>query len=174
MFRDLEEKLMILSDVSIMERLMNDLVIRPVEFDDVQPCSVDLHLSNELRTVDNKICDLSYGDLLLEPHSFILGSTVEWVEIPTDLVGIVEGKSSLGRLGITAHVTAGYIDAGFKGNITLEIANLSDRPFRLTEDMEICQIVFEELTTPVLRPYGHSELNNHYQLSSGTVVSRRD
>lgn len=161
---------MILSDKTILERLEKDLVISPIAFKDIQPCSVDLHLSDELVTLDGS---KHIGSFELKPHGFVLGSTSEWVEIPNDLVGIVEGKSSLGRLGITAHITAGYIDAGFKGNITLEIANVSNQSFLLEKGMSICQIVFEELTTSVNRPYGHSELNSHYQGSKGTVLSRR-
>ena len=165
---------MILSDHTINERLNNDLVIDPVHDEYIQPCSVDLHLSNVLKTLnDYEYVLTDNNDFTLKPHGFILASTVEWVEIPDDLVGIVDGKSSLGRLGITAHVTAGYIDAGFKGNITLEIANLSNKPFILEKDMPICQIVFETLTTPADRPYGSDGLNSHYQNSHGTVLSRK-
>lgn len=165
----------ILSDKTIIERLQrNDLMIHPCRLSDIQPCSIDLHLSQDLKTINGETYQLGPQSYLeLEPHEFILGSTVEYVEIPNDLVGIVEGKSSLGRKGITAHVTAGYIDSGFKGNITLEIANLSSQPFKLYKDMPICQIVFETLTTPCLRPYGHEELNNHYQNSQGTILSRK-
>ena len=168
---------MILSDKTILERiqLKKDLIIKPLNFNDIQPCSIDLHLASSLKTIQGKEYNLKpCSCLILEPGDFILGSTKEYVEIPHDLVGIVDGKSSIGRLGITAHVTAGYIDAGFKGNITLEIANLSDEPFRLQKDMAICQIVFQTLTTPVNRPYGSAGLNSHYQESKGTILSKKE
>lgn len=163
----------ILSDRTIIERLEENLVIQPINKNDIQPCSVDLHLGQELKNLDGLTHDLKYCDYTLSPGEFILASTLEHVEIPTDLVGIVEGKSSIGRLGITAHITAGYIDAGFKGNITLEIANLSNKSFKLYYNMDICQLVLETLTTPVQRPYGTNELNNKYQNSKGTILSRR-
>lgn len=166
----------ILSDKTILERLRvkKDLIINPLNTNDIQPCSVDLHLGPELKTIQGKEYTLRpHSYMILEPSDFILGSTREYVEIPEDLVAIVDGKSSLGRLGITAHVTAGYIDAGFKGNITLEIANLSDEPFILKKDMPIAQIVFNTLTTNVNRPYGSDGLNSHYQSSKGTILSKR-
>jgi len=168
----------ILSDRTIRERLEEDLVIYPINDQDIQPCSVDLHLSEILKNLYGSEYNLrkSYtGNYKLMPGEFLLGSTIEHVEIPDDLVGIVEGKSSIGRLGVTAHVTAGYIDAGFKGNITLEIANLSNKPFILEYNMSICQIVFQTLTTPVQRPYGTPGLNSHYtgEHSKGTILSRR-
>ena len=164
----------ILSDKSILERLRlkKDLIIKPLKYNDIQPCSVDLHLGSELKTIQGESYRLKENSMMiLEPGDFILGSTKEYVEIPDDLVANVDGKSSLGRLGITAHVTAGYIDAGFKGNITLEIANLSDMLFILKKDMAIAQIVFTTLTTPVNRPYGSDGLNSHYQGSNGTILS---
>lgn len=165
----------ILSDQTIIERLEKDLVIKPINLNDIQPCSIDLHLNRELKNLDGLTHDLKYCGYTLSPGEFILASTLEHVEIPEDLVGIVEGKSSIGRLGITAHITAGYIDAGFKGNITLEIANLSNKTFTLHYNMSICQLVLETLTTPVKRPYGSDGLNSHYtgQYSKGTIPSRR-
>ena len=132
----------ILSDKTIMQRIKikKDLIVTPLNDCDVQPCSIDLHLGRTLKTIQGREFYLKEKvHKILEPGEFILGSTLEHVEIPNDLVAVVDGKSSLGRLGITAHVTAGYIDAGFKGNITLEIANLSDEPFRLERNMPIAQ-----------------------------------
>ena len=163
----------ILSDKTILQRLQENLVIKPINKQDLQPCSVDLHLGRELKNLDGLTHDLRYCDYTLSPGEFILASTLEHIEIPDDLVAQVDGKSSLGRLGITAHVTAGWIDAGFKGNITLEITNLSNKPFQLTYNMPICQIIFMTLTTPVQRPYGNSELGSRYQNSKGTIPSRR-
>lgn len=164
----------ILSDKTIKERirLTKDLVVLPLNDCDIQPCSIDLHLGPSLKTIQGHEYNLEKGILELEPGEFILGSTTEYVEIPDDLVATVDGKSSLGRLGITAHVTAGYIDAGFKGNITLEIANLSNESFYLKKGMKICQIRFTTLTTPVDKPYGHESLGSHYQNSKGTILSK--
>ena len=82
------------------------------------------------------------------------------------------GKSSLGRLGIAVHITAGFIDAGFEGNVTLEIKNNSDKQFKLSKDMLIGQIIFFELKSKCMRPYGDKRLNNHYQNSEGTILSK--
>lgn len=163
---------MILSDQTIIERLTNgDLIIEPVNINKIQPCSIDLHLAASLKNIHGYEYSLDLNDsYILNPQEFILGSTIEHVEIPHDLVGIVDGKSSIGRLGILIHITAGYIDSGFKGNITLEIYNVSNKPFQLKKDMSICQLILETLTTPVNRPYGHPELNNHYQNSKGTIT----
>lgn len=163
----------ILSDQTIIERLEKDLIIKPINLIDIQPCSVDLHLGRELKNLDDLTHDLKYCNYTLQPGEFILGSTLEHIEIPENLVGIVEGKSSIGRLGITIHITAGYIDSGFKGNITLEIANLSNKSFTLHYNMSICQLILETLTTPVKRPYGHPSLKNKYQNSKGTIKSRK-
>lgn len=166
----------ILSDKTIMQRIKikKDLIVTPLNDCDVQPCSIDLHLGRTLKTIQGREFYLKEKvHKILEPGEFILGSTLEHVEIPNDIVAVVDGKSSLGRLGITAHVTAGYIDAGFKGNITLEIANLSDEPFQLEKNMPIAQIVFHTLTSPVIRPYGSDGLNSHYQNSKGTILSKK-
>ena len=104
---------------------------------------------------------------VLQPGEFILGSTVEYVTIPHDLVARVEGRSSIGRLGVMVHVTAGYIDPGFKGNITLELFNCSDKPFQLNFGDCLCQIVFETLSCPCLNGY-----DGKYQGDVGTVCSR--
>ena len=164
---------MILSDQTILEKLeAGDLIIKPCDINDVQPCSVDLHLGPSLKNIHGYEYRLDSNDsYILEPQEFILASTKEYVEIPNDLVGIVDGKSSLGRLGIMVHVTAGYIDSGFHGNITLEIYNVSSEQFILKKDMSICQLILETLTTPCKRPYGSDGLNNHYQNSKGTIPS---
>ncbi len=172
----------ILSDKDIVDRLRGKmygrkhrLIIEPCKYlHDVQPSSVDLHLGNELKTLDNKSIDISEEPYILKGNEFLLGATMEYIEIPIDLVGIVEGKSSLGRLGITAHITAGYIDPNFKCNITLEIKNVSDRPFELIGGMPFCQLVLETLSSPVKRPYGSENLSSHYQDSQGVVLSRYD
>lgn len=169
----------VLSDKDIVERLKGKygrrqrLIIEPCNYlHDVQPASVDLHLNNELKTLDNESIDISEEAYILKADEFILGSTLEYVEIPLDLVGIVNGKSSIGRLGITIHITAGYIDPNFKGNITLEIKNVSNKPFKLMCGMPICQLVLETLTSMCKRPYGSENLKSHYQGSEGVVLSK--
>lgn len=108
----------------------------------------------------------------LEPGDFILGSTFETVSVPEDMVARVEGKSSLGRLGLLIHATAGFIDPGFKGTITLEICNLNDRAIILRPGLAICQISYTKLTSPATEPYGHPKLNSKYQGQDGVVASR--
>lgn len=160
---------MILSDKTIKDIILNQKIylVNPFNPEDLQPCSVDLHLGRELRTIRGKCIDLSQGTYKLKPQEFILGSTIEKVNVPFDLMARVEGKSSIARLGVMIHITAGYIDAGFSGNITLEIYNCSDREFELFHGDTICQVAFETLTTPVETPYC-----GKYQHSEGTVLSR--
>lgn len=164
----------ILSDKHIVEKIKNgEIVVNPLSSIDVQPSSIDLHLSEELKTINGESIILFEDEPYdLKPGEFILGSTSEWVEIPNNIVAIVEGRSSVGRLGITAHITAGYIDPGFKGNITLEIANVSNQKFQLKKEMSICQIVFHELSSECENPYGSKKLNSKYQNSKGTINSR--
>ena len=160
---------MILSDRDI---LKNNRMIEPFQLKNLQPASVDLRLSRELKTLNNKIIDLNKENYSLKPNEFILGSTIELVKIPSNIVGIVDGKSSLARLGLSIHQTAGYIDSGFIGNITLELKNESDRNIILEKGMLICQIRFQKLSSPCIRPYGSIDLNSHYQNSKGTVLSK--
>lgn len=164
---------MILSDKSIKIVLDNEWVKIIPKPEAIQPASVDLKLGNEIKCLNGEEYDLSNDNIyVLKPHDFVLASTLEYVEIPNFLVGIVNGKSSLGRLGIMVHVTAGYIDPGFKGNITLELYNCSSENFQLKEGMNICQLILEELSTECENPYGSECLNSHYQDSKGTVYSR--
>ena len=164
----------VLSDRDIKYRI-DELFNSPISLNDIQPASVDLHLDAVLKTLDGKITCLGFDDeYTLEPEEFILGSTSEFVTIPRDLVAQVDGKSSLGRLGILIHVTAGFIDPNFKGNITLEIKNVSNKPFILKRGMSIAQIVFFTLSSPCERGYGDDGLDNHYQNSYGTIRSRYD
>lgn len=109
---------------------------------------------------------------MLEPGVFTLATTIEVVKMPTNLVARVEGKSSLGRLGLIIHATAGFIDPGFKGNITLEMMNLSPRPIALKIGMRICQLSFEKVDGRVERPYGHPALKSKYQGQLGVTESR--
>ena len=109
---------------------------------------------------------------ILEPNQFILASTLERVELPDDIVARLEGKSSLGRLGLLVHATAGYVDPGFKGQLTLEISNVHNFRITLFYEMKISQISFLRLSTPADRPYGSRELGSKYQGQLGPVASR--
>lgn len=161
----------ILSDRDIRLRI-HELFSGSIKDECIQPASVDLHLDKTLKTLDGKLKNLALCSYELQPGEFILGSTEEYVTVPRDLVAQVDGKSSLGRLGIAIHITAGFVDPAFKGNVTLEIKNVSDKPFTLRWGMPIAQIVFFTLTSPVERGYGDDGLNSHYQNSEGVISSK--
>jgi dCTP deaminase len=184
---------MILSDTDILARLREgDLVIDPLDDVDqqVQPASVDLRLGSEFlefqRTniscihptreeeVGEYISEtvVAEGDeFILHPGDFVLGTTKERVEMPADLVANVEGRSSLGRLAVVVHATAGFVDPGYRGQVTLELSNLGTAPVALTPGMRVSQLVFTELTSPAERPYG-SERGSKYQDQHGPQASR--
>lgn len=184
----------VLSDKDIRWRIdaedcSRDQIIGIDPFDDgrVQPSSVDLTLADEFQTFsdDNIGIDLAQvkevgtkffkkGAFALSPGELVLFSTAEYIEIPTDLCGRVEGKSSIGRLGLLIHCTAGFVDPGFKGNITLEMVNLNKVPIILRAGLPICQLSFLELTSPSEFPYGHERLGSHYQNQQGVTASRYD
>ena len=184
---------MILSDADILRRLEEgDLVVDPLDDPDIQiqPASVDLRLGREFlefqRTnipcihpnseqeveeyVDETIVEQG-GEFILHPGDFVLGTTHERVEIPPDLIANVEGRSSLGRLAVVVHATAGLCDPGFRGKITLELSNLGMAPVALTPGMRISQLTFTELTSPAERPYG-AERGSKYQDQGGPEASR--
>lgn len=161
-----------LSDRNILELQGEMELIYPFHHDHLQPCSYDVRLSDDLKTVRGKQISLKHNDYVLKPNEFILGSTIEKVKLPSTVSAFLDGKSGLGRKGIGTHITAGFIDAGFEGNVTLEIKNNSDKQFRLSEGMLIGQLIFFELKSECMRPYGDKRLNNHYQNSVGTVLSK--
>ena len=166
---------MILSDRDIaMELNEGRLQIIPCNENDIQPCSVDLHLASELKTIDGKSIDISQDSYHLKPNEFILGSTNEYVKLPNYLTAQVDGRSSVARLGISIHQTGGYIDSGFYGNITLEIYNCSNKAFELEWMDSICQLIIHPLSSECIRPYGSEELCSKYQGSEGTIRSRYD
>ncbi|MDZ7849325.1 MAG: dCTP deaminase [Halodesulfurarchaeum sp.] len=184
---------MILSDRDIRSRLEDgDLVVEPLSDPDlqIQPASIDVRLGTEFlefrRTnipsihpqEENQVGDyvsetlIEEGEeFILHPGDFVLGTTKERVEIPDDLVAQVEGRSSLGRLAVVVHATAGFVDPGFRGRITLELSNLGTAPVALTPGMRISQIVFTELSSPAESPYG-SERGSKYQDQGGPAASR--
>lgn len=150
---------MILSDRDLRARLATgSIAIEPLADLDVQlqPASVDLRLGDSFLVGEALSRHrLAPGErFVLAPGEFALGTTIERVTVPDDLVARVEGRSSIGRLAVIVHATAGFIDPGFRGEITLELANLGARPAVLDPGMRICQIVFQLLTSPAERPYG--------------------
>ena len=183
---------MILSDRTLREQLAaGRIVVDP--FDDalVQPSSIDVRISNLFRVFRNHtagVIDVKQDltglteliempadgsvAFMLHPGEFVLGSTLERVGVPDDLVGRVEGKSSLGRLGLMIHSTAGFIDAGFDGHITLELANVASLPITLYPGMKIGQVSFMQMTTPADHPYGTGAAGSKYQGQRGPTPSR--
>ena len=178
----------VLSDKSIREEIeLGRLVIDPWEERFLQPASVDLRLGREFRVFRNY--RLPYIDVkqemegltelisiddvvpfILHPDEFVLAVTLERVEVPDDLVGRLDGKSSLGRLGLIVHSTAGFVDPGFKGRLTLELRNIANLPITLYYDMPVSQISFVRLTTPAEKPYGSD--GSKYQGQEGPQASR--
>jgi dCTP deaminase len=158
----------VLSDRDIRAALEAGSVrIEPYDAQDLQPSSVDLHLDRSFRVDQPDLTELlSVEDdepFILHPGEFVLGQTLEWVELPDDLVARLEGRSSLGRLGLLIHSTAGYVDPGWKGNLTLELSNVANLPIALYYGMRIGQISFFRMSSPVERPYGSPELRSRYQ-----------
>ena len=181
---------MILSDRSLREEIAaGRIIIDPFDDSCVQPSSVDLHLDHRFLVFRNHTMgdidvrtDLSAlteqvevtGDdpFILHPGEFVLGSTSERVGVPDDLVARLEGKSSLGRLGLLIHSTAGYVDAGWDGQLTLELSNVANLPITLYPGMKIGQISFMRMTTAADRPYGSSGLGSKYRGQDGQRPSR--
>ena len=176
---------MILPDHLIKKSLIDgELYVHPYDADMVQPASLDVRLSDKFlvfRNHSGKIIDVKKptgyltepvetDEFYLHPGEFVLASTIEWFSIPKHLVARVEGKSSLGRLGLLVHATAGFIDPGFKGNITLELSNLANLPIVLYSGMKIAQVSFMLMAAPVENPYGTR--NNKYQDQSGPTASK--
>lgn len=152
------------------------LTIQPLKERAIQPASVEMHLLGDvIRDVglpteypDDRITDT----VLLKPGEFALARTTELVGIPAHLVARVEGKSSWARRGLLVHLTAGFIDPGFYGTITLELANLSARPLELPVGCAIAQLSILELDTPPLVPYGDESLGSHYQHQVNTTTAK--
>jgi dCTP deaminase len=178
---------LILSDRDIRKQIESGrLVIEPFDPDLVQPSSVDLRVDDEFRVfantrypyidVRNPMEDLTEvvkvktdEPFILHPGEFVLGSTLERVSLPDDLVGRIEGKSSLGRLGLLIHSTAGFIDAGWTGHLTLELSNVANLPITIYPGMKIGQLCLFEMTSPAERPYGE---RGKYQGQRGPTPSK--
>jgi dCTP deaminase len=185
-----EAGLSVLSDGTI-ARLVDEGRIRIDPWDPglVQPASVDLRLGDSFRVFHNHLATaidlrrppenlteeviVPEGDsFVIHPGEFCLGRTLEWVELPDDIVARIEGKSSLGRLGLIVHATAGFCDPGWKGTLTLELNNLTRVPIILHPGLEIAQLSFMMLDRPALRPYGSPDLGSHYQGQRAATASR--
>ncbi|NUT52385.1 MAG: dCTP deaminase [Saccharothrix sp.] len=164
---------MILSDRTLRAELAaGSLVIDPPPAAHaIQPASIDLHLGNELRLSGYSMPTTIDDERWLWAGEFALAHTAETVTIPPHLVAQLNGKSSLGRLGLAIHITAGFIDPGFTGQITLELFNCSRHQVKLTPGMPIGQLVLMRLTAPAERPYGHPELRSRYQGQTGATPS---
>ena len=160
---------MMLSDKTIREYSEKHGLITPFYESKLQPSSYDLTLDN-IYYDDKRGYYIKDNQLYLYPNDFILASTIEKVKIPYDMVGRVEGKSSLGRIGLLTHITAGFIDAGFDGNITLELKNIGNKPILLNYGCDIAQICFIRLDNECEKPYDN--INNHYQFQREVTKSR--
>src|SRR4051794_8228185 len=179
-----------LSDGTII-RLVSEGRIRIDPWDEamVQPASVDLRLGSTFRVFHNhRASAIDLRDppsnlteevkvapdepFVIHPGEFVLGRTLEWVELPDDVVARVEGKSSLGRLGLIVHATAGFVDPGWKGTLTLELNNLTRVPIKLYPGIAIAQLSFMALDRPAERPYGSKGLGSHYQGQVAATESR--
>ncbi|CAA9249898.1 MAG: Deoxycytidine triphosphate deaminase (dUMP-forming) [uncultured Acidimicrobiales bacterium] len=181
---------MILSDRSIREAIdAGRIVIEPLGEGCIQPSSVDLHIDRYFRVFKNhtmghidvkedlealtELVEVGEDDVfILHPGEFVLGASAERIGVPDDLVGRLEGKSSLGRLGLLIHSTAGFIDAGWDGHITLELSNVANLPITLYPGMKIGQISFLQMTTPADQPYGTGTLGSKYKGQRGPTPSR--
>jgi dCTP deaminase len=180
----------VLSDGTI-RRLVGEgrIAIEPWDPSMVQPASVDLRLGRSFRVFHNhKLSAIDLAEppqgvtehveiaedqsFVIHPGEFVLGATSEWVELPNDIVARIEGKSSLGRLGLIVHATAGFVDPGFKGTLTLEITNLTRVPIILWPGKPIAQLSFMTLDRPAERPYGHPDLGSHYHRQAEATESR--
>ncbi len=181
---------MILSDRSIIEAIKGGRIeIDPFDEACVQPSSIDLHVDRKFRTFHNarypfidvkkempELTELveveGTNPFILHPGEFVLGSTLERVRLPADLVARLEGKSSLGRLGLLIHSTAGYVDPGWDGYLTLELSNVANLPITIYAGMKIGQISFFRLTTAAEHPYGSRDRGSKYQGQRGPTASR--
>ena len=181
---------MVLSDRTIKEEISSGrIIIDPLDESCIQPASVDLHLDRKLlvfRNTRQAFIDIRKDmpnlteveeipdniPFILHPGEFVLGSTSESVTLPEDVVARIEGKSSLGRLGLLIHSTAGYVDPGWSGHLTLELSNVANLPITLYFGMKIGQISFLRLSTPADNPYGSAVLGSKYQGQKEPTASR--
>ncbi len=181
---------MLLSDRDILAEIeAGRVALDPYEASMIQPSSIDVRLDKFFRVFDNhkyphidpaedqsdltREVEVGSDDaFILHPGEFVLGSTYEYVSLPDDVAARLEGKSSLGRLGLMTHSTAGFIDPGFEGHITLELANVATLPIKLYPGMKIGQLCFFRLTSAAENPYGSAKYGSRYQGQRGPTASR--
>jgi dCTP deaminase len=181
---------MVLSDRTIRAEVESGrIVFDPYDPDLVQPSSVDMRVDSKFRVFHNarypyidvrkpmeeltEMVEVGEDEpFILHPGEFVLGQTLERVKLPDDLVARLEGKSSLGRLGLLIHSTAGFVDAGFEGNLTLELSNVANLPITIYHGMPIGQISFMRMDASVERPYGSNEAGSKYQGQTEPTASR--
>jgi dCTP deaminase len=181
---------LVLSDRSIRDEIeAGRIVIEPYDPEQIQPSSVDVRVDRRFRVFHNarypyidvrqpmddltELVEVKDGEpFILHPGEFVLGQTLETVTLPDDLVARLEGKSSLGRLGLLIHSTAGFVDSGFSGNLTLELSNVANLPITIYEAMPIGQISFMRMDGPVEHPYGSRDTRSKYQGQAEPTPSR--
>ena len=181
---------MLLSDRDIRAEIAaNRVGVEPFDEAMIQPSSVDVRLDKFFRVFENhnySVIDpsteqaeltrevIAEGDepFILHPGEFVLASTYEVITLPDDIAGRLEGKSSLGRLGLLTHSTAGFIDPGFSGHITLELSNVANLPVKLFPGMKIGQLCLIKLSSPAEHPYGSEKYGSRYQGQRGPTASR--
>ena len=179
---------MLLSDRDIRAQLAaGRVVLDPLDLAMVQPSSIDVRLDKFFRLFDNHryqvidpaveqpelthLVEVPAGEpFVLHPGEFVLGSTYEQVTLPDDVAARLEGKSSLGRLGLLTHSTAGFVDPGFSGHVTLELSNVATLPILLWPGMKVGQLCFFQLSSPAEHPYGSSEYGSRYQGQRGPTA----
>jgi dCTP deaminase len=180
----------LLSDRDIRAELdAKRVALEPFDASMVQPSSIDVRLDRYFRTFENHryphidpaedqpdltrlVEPVGEEPFILHPGEFVLGSTYEVVTLPDDVAARLEGKSSLGRLGLLTHSTAGFIDPGFSGHVTLELANVANLPIKLWPGMKIGQLCFFRLSSPAEHPYGSEKYGSRYQGQRGPTPSR--
>jgi len=180
----------LLSDRDILAEIdAGRIGLDPLEKSMIQPSSIDVRLDKFFRVFDNHkyphidpaadqsdlTRQVEVGNdeaFILHPGEFVLGSTYELVTLPDDVAARLEGKSSLGRLGLMTHSTAGFIDPGFSGHVTLELANVATLPIKLYPGMKIGQLCYFRLTSPADNPYGSEKYGSRYQGQRGPTASR--
>jgi deoxycytidine triphosphate deaminase len=180
----------LLSDRDLKAEIASGRVrLEPYDEAMVQPSSIDVRLDKYFRLFDNhkypfidpaedqpdltRLIEVERGEpLILHPGEFVLGSTFEVVTMPDDLAARLEGKSSLGRLGLLTHSTAGFIDPGFSGHVTLELSNVATLPIKLWPGMRVGQLCFFRLSSPTENPYGSAKYGSRYQGQRGPTASR--
>ncbi len=181
---------MLLSDRDIKAELEAGRVgLDPLDLSMIQPSSIDVRLDRFFRLFDNHkypfidpaedqpelthlVETVDDQPFILHPGEFALASTFEQVTLPDDVAARLEGKSSLGRLGLLTHSTAGFIDPGFTGHVTLELSNVATLPIKLWPGMKIGQLCFFRLSSPAEKPYGSSDYSSRYQGQRGPTASR--